>query len=191
MREPWASLPGPLHAELFDEVRDLLYSTGPLLFGQVLNKERYRLGIRATRPERPATNALRFLLGRLDRHLIHVGETATITLDEDSPAIMEAQLTLESSVRSAGDRLGNNAAWGAPPSKFERILPIRHLASDQSRCLQVADVAGHWLWQTAEYGKGARLRELDRLWAPFQNRREPWTAFLSPEREALIDGTAR
>lgn len=186
MVEPWAPLPGPRHAEFLDRIRDLLHATKPTLFGQVLNKEGYRLGVRASRPERPATNALRFLLGRLDRHLRRSSETSTITLDEDSPAIMEAQLSLEAAVRTAGDRLGSTASWSAPLSKLERIMPIRHLGSDQSRCLQVADVVGYWLWQAAEYGKAERLRELDVLWAPFEGRREPWTGYPAPERDALI-----
>jgi hypothetical protein len=186
IRPPWDTLPGPRRVELFDQLRDRLTEVNPVLFGQVTNKEGYRIGIRASRPERPATNALRFLLGRLDRHLVRLGEHSTITLDEDSAAMQEAQLSLEASVRLEGDRLGRTTEWSAPASRLERIFPIHHLGSNQSRCLQAADLVAHWLWQAAEYGKSDRLRELDRLWAKFDHKREPWTAFLESSRKSLL-----
>jgi hypothetical protein len=185
-KPPWDQLPGPSHAAVFDEIRDLLLRVSPVLFGQVVHKENYRLSIHASRPERPAANVLRFLVGRLDHHLEHQGDTSRITLDEDSPAIMEAQRALESAIRTGGDKISGAGRPAVSVSFARQILPFQHLSSDQSRCLQVADYVSHQLWQAAEYGKAARLRELDRLWARFGNRREPWTAYLEPARAALI-----
>lgn len=185
-KPPWDSLPGPRHAQLFDEIRDLLLDVKPQLFGQVVHKENYRRGIHASRPERPATNVLRFVLGRLDHHLDREGQTSTVTLDSDSRAMQEAQLELESSVRNQGDKIVGATRPAMAVSRFERVLPFQHLNSNQSRCLQMADYAAHCLWQAAEYGKGQRLRELDPLWAKYGSKREPWTAFLDPSRVALI-----
>lgn len=185
---PWNLLAGPRHADLFDDLRDLLWSVKPTLFGQIVHKCNYRETIRASRPERPATNALRYLMTRLDHHLHRTDHTCRVTLDSDSRAMQEAQLSLEASVRNDGDKIAGSAPPGVAVSKFERILPFQHLASEQSRCLQIADYVSHWLWQAAEHGKERRLRELDPLWATFGAKREPWTAFLEPDKEALIKG---
>lgn len=185
-KPPWDALPGPQHAQLFDDVRDLLMRVRPVLFGQIVHKDNYRQSIRASRPERPATNVLRFLMGRLDHHLASQSDTTRATLDADLPAIQEAQRTLEAEVRTDGDKIAGVTRPAISVSKFERILPFQHLSSDQSRCLQAADYVTHQLWQAAEYGKANRLRELDSLWATFRSRREPWTAYLAPDREALI-----
>ncbi len=187
-KPPWDALPGPRHAQLFDEIRDLLLEVKPQLFGQIVHKESYRQGIRASRPERPATNVLRFVLARLDHHLERAGQTSTATLDSDSRAMQEAQLELESSVRAQGDKIAGETRPPMAVSRFERVLPLRHLSSNQSRCLQMADYVAHALWQAAEYGKAQRLRELDSLWATYGAKREPWTAFLEPGRVALIKG---
>jgi hypothetical protein len=185
-KPPWDALPGPRHAQLFDEIRDLLLEVKPQLFGQIVHKESYRQGIRASRPERPATNVLRFVLARLDHHLEREGQTSTATLDSDSRAMQEAQLELESSVRAQGDKIAGETRPPMAVSRFERVLPLRHLNSNQSRCLQMADYVAHGLWQAAEYGKAQRLRELDPLWATYGSKREPWTAFIEPGRVALI-----
>lgn len=187
-KPPWDQLPGPQHAELFDEIKDLLVQIAPILFGQIVHKDNYRLGINASRPERPATNVLRYLMTRLDHHLEHQGDTSRATLDADSPAMQEAQRALESTVRNQGDKITGAARPAFSVTRFERILPFQHLSSDQSRCLQMADYVSHQLWQAAEYSKANRLRELDSLWAKFRDRREPWTAFLAPEKVTLILG---
>ncbi len=185
-REPWDSLPGPQHAQMFDEVRDLLLSVKPMLFGQILHKERYRRGVFASRPERPATNAFRYMLGRVARHLDGGGDTTRVTVDADSRAIEEAQRALEASVRTSGDRIIGVTTPPVIQSKWDRLLPCVHLRSENSRCLQVADYAAHWLWSAAEYGKANRLRELDSLWRRYGGKREPWAAFLSSDKERLI-----
>lgn len=185
-KPPWDALPGPQHAQLFDDIRDLLLEVQPQLFGQVVHKENYRQGIRASRPERPATNALRFVLGRLDHHLERAGRTSTVTLDSDSRAMQEAQLELEASVRTQGDKIAGATRPPMSVSRLERILPLQHLNSNQSRCLQMADYVVHCLWQAAEYGRALRLRELDALWARYGPRREPWTAFVEKGRASLI-----
>lgn len=190
-REPWASLPGPQHALLFDDVRDLMLSVRPMLFGQVLHKESYRLGVHASRPERPATNAFRYLLGRVARHLESGGDTTRVTVDADSSAIEEAQRALEASVRTGGDRIIGVTTPPVIQSQWDRLLPCLHLRSENSRCLQVADYVAHWLWTAAEYGKAIRLRELDSLWRVFGAKREPWTAFVNPTQERLIKGSVR
>ena len=104
-KPPWDALPGPQHAQLFDDVRDLLMRVRPVLFGQIVHKDNYRQSIRASRPERPATNVLRFLMGRLDHHLASQSDTTRATLDADLPAIQEAQRTLEAEVRTDGDKI--------------------------------------------------------------------------------------
>lgn len=185
-KPPWDALPGPRHAQLFDDIRGLLMDVKPQLFGQVVHKENYRAGVHASRPERPATNALRFVLGRLDHHLGRAACTSTVTLDSDSRAMQEAQLELESLVRSQGDKITGATRPAMSVSRLERVLPLRHLNSNQSRCLQMADYVAHCLWQAAEYGKAQRLRELDGVWATYGTRREPWTAFLEAARSALI-----
>lgn len=185
---PWDQLPGPQHAELFSEVRNLILRVRPVLFGQIVHKENYRRSIRASRPERPATNAFRFLMGRLDHHLARQSDTSRVTLDEDSLAIQEAQQSLETHVRAEGDKIIGAARPALSVSRFERVHPFQHLSSDESRCLQIADYVSHQLWQAAEHGKGNRLRELDALWARFGDKREPWTAFLEPGMETIIKG---
>lgn len=188
-RPPWDQLPGPRHAEVFDKVRDLLLLVRPQLFGQIIHKENYRLSIRASRPERPATNALRFLLARVDHHLAGANQTSTGTLDSDSRAMQEAQLALEFSIRTDGDKIGGATRLPLAITRCERVLPLQHVRSEQSRCIQLADYVSHVLWQAAEYGKGDRLRELDSLWATFGRKREPWTAYLKPAKEATIKAT--
>ncbi|MFZ3355721.1 MAG: DUF3800 domain-containing protein [Thermoplasmata archaeon] len=187
-KPPWDQLPGPRHAELFEEIRDLLLRVTPVLFGQVVHKDNYRLSINASRPERPATNVLRFLMTRLDHHLEHHGDTSRATLDQDSPAMQEAQRSLESKVRGQGDKITGASRPAIAVTRFEHILPFQHLGSDQSRCLQMADYVSHQLWQAAEWEKANRLRELDPLWARFRSRREPWTAYLAPAKVSLILG---
>jgi Protein of unknown function (DUF3800) len=188
-RPPWDTLLGPRHAELFDDIRDLLLDAKPMLLGQVVNKESYRLAIKASRPERPATNALRFMMARLNHCLDELSQEATATLDSDSRAMQEAQLELEASVRLDGDKIVGGGWTPTAVTRLERIHPIQHLNSNQSRCLQMADYVAHWLWQAAEYGKANRLRELDSLWRIIRGRREPWLGYLSPDRARLINPT--
>jgi hypothetical protein len=185
-KPPWDTLPGPQHALLFNDVRDTLLDVKPLLIGQLVQKENYRLNIRASRPERPAANAQRFLMGRLARHLVSSGDTSRVTLDSDSRAVQEAQVNLEAEIRLTGDQIVTPSRPASNASQWEKLLPCQHLSSDQSRCLQVADYVAHWLWQAGEYGKAQRLRELDTLWRTFGLRREPWLAFPEPGREQLI-----
>ncbi|MDE1821602.1 MAG: DUF3800 domain-containing protein [Euryarchaeota archaeon] len=185
-RSPWDALPGPRHAQLFDELRDLILSVRPLLFGQVLHKENYRTRVHASRPERPATNAFRYMLGRVARHLEGGDDTTRVTVDTDSRAIEEALRALETSVRTGGDRIIGVTTPPVVQSQWNRLLPCLHLASENSRCIQVADYVAHWLWSAAEYGKATRLRELDPLWRRYDGRREPWVAFLDEPKEKLI-----
>lgn len=170
---PWSELPGPQHAAVFDAIRDLALRVRPVLFGQIVDKAAYRESIHASRPERPATNALRFLVGRLDHHLLRGSHTARFTLDEDTPALQEAHKALESQVRAEGDKITGAGRPAYSVSRFERVLPFQHLSSDQSRCLQLADYVSHQLWQAAEHEKATRLRELDPLWASFGQKRDP------------------
>lgn len=184
----WEEVAGKDRPRVFDEMRDLLRSVKPILFAQILDKGAYRNQYPFMVPETPPVNTLRLLLGRVSRHLKGRREVATITVDDDADEIREAQLALEATIRTHGDRFRRTRARGQPYSvtRIENLDRIVHLDSRSSRGLQLADYVAHFTWRAAEHRKANRMRELDALWAATGPQRDPWVGRLDPEVLKLL-----
>jgi hypothetical protein len=186
----WGEIDGRERKEFVTQVRDLLLEIRPVLFAHVVHKKNYYDHFHTIILEPPSENALRFLLGRIDKRVQLEGAKARLTLDEDSKEMKTTYNDLIADIRQHGDKI-NRLAWKpAQITKLNDFYDPFYVDSHASRCLQVADFVAHLCWRAAERKQANRLRELDPLWSTFYNgtRREPFLSYCSGEVAELFHG---
>lgn len=185
---PWGEITGPARGQFVSDVRDLLLSVKPILFGQVVHKQNYWDHFTYIVPEHPSENALRFLLGRVDKRVREAGDKCRLTLDEDSKEMKSTYAALIANIREFGDKISGLTYAPTAVTRLNDFYDPYYVDSHASRWLQVADFVAHLAWRAAERKQANRLRELDPLWNRFYRgaRREPFLSYCPADVTALF-----
>lgn len=190
-QEEWATLSGPERGRFVDDLRDVVLDVGPILFAQVNHKPRYWDHFVKIEPEPPPEHTLRYVLGRVDKTVRNHGDNSTITMDRHSNELVTRYNNLVDDIRRNGDKITGRLTYRpTDQTKLNSFYDPQYLATNASRCLQVADYVAHFTWRAAERAQADRIRELDSLWDRYYSgrEREPFFGFVPDTVEERFFG---